>query len=194
MSLSDRWPLTGLTDVRDDLLRAWDRPGYHDLLHLAEVLDRLDELAAAGAEFDPVTVGLAAWFHDAVYDGVGDDEERSARWAEDALPAPYAGAAARLVRMTAHHRPDGDDADGCALSDADLAVLAAGPERYDAYVHGVRADFAHVSDQDFRAGRAAVLAALVDGERLFHTPQGRRMWEDAARANVARELAGLTEG
>ena len=37
-------------------------------------------------------------------------------------------------------------------------------------------------------------AALVDGERLFHTPQGRRMWEDAARANVARELAGLREG
>lgn len=189
MSLADRWPLPELTDLRDELLRAWDRPGYHDLLHLAEVLDRLDVLAAVGADFDRPTVELAAWFHDAVYAAAADDEERSARWAERALPPAYATEVARLVRMTLHHRPDDSDADACALSDADLAILAAPRERYDAYRAGVRADFAHLSDGEFRAGRHAVLTALAAGAWLFRTPQARDLWEADARGNLARELA-----
>jgi predicted metal-dependent HD superfamily phosphohydrolase len=134
---------------------------------------------------------LAAWFHDAVYAGADDDEERSAQWAERALPPAYADEVARLVRMTAHHRPADDDAAGCALSDADLAILAAPRERYDAYVAGVRSDFAHVGDDEFRAGRAAVLADLAAKPALFHTPQARGLWESPARANVERELGEL---
>lgn len=192
MSLADRWPLGDHDALRDDLLAAWDRPGYHDLLHLEEVLDRLDLLAAAGAPVDPTTVALAAWFHDAVYDGAADDEERSAAWAERALPATYADEVARLVRLTADHRPADDDPAGAALSDADLAILAAPRERYDAYAAGVRADFAHVGDDDFRAGRAVVLRDLLERPHLFSTPQARSLWEDAARANVERELADLS--
>jgi predicted metal-dependent HD superfamily phosphohydrolase len=191
MSLADRWPLEDRHDLRDELLTAWHRDGYHDLLHLTEVLDRLDLLARAGAPFDATVVGLAAWFHDAVYAGADDDEERSAQWAERALPAAYADEVARLVRMTAHHRPADDDAAGCALSDADLGILAAPPERYEAYVAGVRADYAHVADDDFRAGRAAVLAELAAKPALFHTPHARELWESSARANLERELGEL---
>ena len=191
MSLADHWPLPDHLDLRDELLAAWDRPGYHDLLHLTEVLDRLDALAAGGADFDRPVVDLAAWFHDAVYAGADDDEERSAQWAERALPASYAAEVARLVRMTAHHRPDDSDANACALSDADLAILAAPRERYDTYADGVRADFAHIADADFRAGRKAVLTDLADKPRLFHTAQAVDLWEDAARANLAREIAEL---
>ncbi len=50
---------TDAHDVRDALLAAYADPGrgYHDTLHLTEVLDRLDELAAAGEEFDRATRG-----------------------------------------------------------------------------------------------------------------------------------------
>lgn len=191
MSLADRWPLDDASDLRDELLAAWDRGGYHDLRHLIEVLDRLDVLAQAGAAFDRTVVGLAAWFHDAVYAGADDDEERSAQWAERALPPAYADEVARLVRMTAHHRPADDDDNGCALSDADLGILAAPRARYDAYVAGVRADFGHVGDDDFRAGRNLVLADLAAKPALFHTPQARDLWEAAARANLERELGGF---
>ena len=191
MSLADRWPLADHLDLRDELLAAWDRPGYHDLLHLTEVLDRLDQLAEAGADVDAPTVALAAWFHDAVYDGAPDDEERSARWAERTLPPEHAGEVARLVRMTVHHRPADDDPAGCALSDADLGILAAPRERYDAYVAGVRADFSHVGDDDFRIGRSAVLSELAAQPHLFHTAQGRELWEASARANLDRELQEL---
>ena len=63
--------------------------------------------------------------------------------------------------------------------------------RYDAYVAGVRADFAHVGDADFRAGRAAVLRDLVARAHIFSTSHARELWEDAARANLQRELAKL---
>ncbi|PUA81639.1 HD domain-containing protein [Nocardioides currus] len=190
--LAERWPLRALTEVRDELLVAWDRPGYHDLRHLAEVLDRLDDLDRDGARFDRVPVALAAWFHDAVYDGRPGAEERSALLAEACLPDPPAAEVARLVRMTEHHQAFPDDLNAAALSDADLGILAAGRDRYEQYARDVRTEYAHVPDADFRAGRAAVLGDLLDGPSLFRTPQGRALWEEPARANVAAEIASLT--
>ena len=187
VDLEHLWPLPDHGDLRDELLSAWDRDGYHDLTHLREVLERLEELGG-----DTTTVVLAAWFHDAVYDGADDDEERSAQWAERALPPEHADEVARLVRMTVHHRPADDDPAGCALSDADLGILAAGPERYAEYVAGVRADFAHVADEDFRAGRLAVLQDLAAKPTLFHSARARELWEARARANLAREVAELS--
>lgn len=198
VDLSDRWPLPDAPALRDELLAAYADParGYHDTRHLAEVLDRLDELAGAGTPYDAVPVLLAAWFHDAVYDGERDAEERSAAWAEDSLPglvAPEVVAeVARLVRLTETHRPADDDANGCALSDADLAILAAPGERYASYTSAVRREYAHLDDDVFRAGRASVLAALADKQPLFHTPYARERWESPARANLERELATLT--
>ena len=200
MGLSERWPLPGGHELRDELLAAYAHPsrGYHDIRHLAEVVDRVEELAESGGGFDRLPVLLAGWFHDAVFDGERDDEERSARWAEAALPglAPPGVVAetARLVRLTQTHRPDDRDRNGCALSDADLAILAAPPDRYEEYVAGVRREFRHVPDDDFAAGRATLLQALLDKPRLFHTAHARAHWEKAARRNVELELASLRRG
>ncbi len=197
MDLADRWPLRDFPKLRDELLAAYAEPtrGYHDTRHLAEVLDRLDELAAAGTSYDVTSVRLAAWFHDAVYDGERDAEERSAAWAEDALDglvaADTVAEVARLVRLTETHEPDDADGNGCALSDADLAILAAPTERYAEYVAAVRAEFAHLTDDLFTAGRLAVLRSLEAKPHLFHTAYARERWEAPARANLERELAGL---
>ena len=193
--LSDHWPLTGHEALRDRLLTAYgEGRGYHDLTHLTEVLDHVETLAGACDDLEAVV--LAAWFHDAVYEGADDDEERSAELATEQLtgagvPGDRVAEVARLVRLTATHRPAEDDRDGQVLSDADLAVLAADPERYAAYVAGVRAEHAHVPDEDFRRGRSAVLRDLLAKPSLFHTAPGRDLWEDRARANVTRELASL---
>lgn len=186
------WPLPHRLDLRDRLLAAYgeERRGYHDQRHLGEVLARIGDL---GWDSDAEVV-LAAWFHDAVYDGTPDDEERSARLALAELAAEdvEVDEVARLVRLTATHRPDPTDERGAVLCDADLAILAAPEERYADYVAGVRRDFAHVDDADFARGRAAMLRDLLSAPHLFGTDLARRHWEPAAWRNVEAELARLT--
>jgi predicted metal-dependent HD superfamily phosphohydrolase len=198
VDLAHWWPLPGSTELRDRVVAAYAEPSrrYHDTQHLREVLTRIDELAASGVVFDRGPVLLAAWFHDSVYDGERDAEERSAAWAEAELPDAGVDAATvaevtRLVRLTETHLPEYEDANGCVLSDADLAILAAPLERYDEYAAAVRREYAHIPDDLFREGRSAVLHELGDKPRLFHTAYAREHWEDAARANLARELSGL---
>ena len=195
MTLGRFWPERLDDGLRERLEASYGGSGrgYHDLRHLREVLEHVHELMAPD---DPAreAVLLAAWFHDAVYDGRADDEERSARWALDAIGRPLGGEVARLVRLTAAHRPAVDDPAGQVLCDADLAILAAAPERYADYVAGVRREHAHVPDADFAAGRAAVLRDLLAKPTLFHTAVARQRWEDRARANVEAELSSLTGG
>lgn len=192
------WPLAAGHAVRDRLITAWstDRSavrGYHDLRHLAEVLDHIDALGAT----DNVEVVLAAWFHDAVYDSAGDNEERSARLAADEL-APFSQAVdvdevARLVRLTEHHRPESDDPNGAILCDADLAVLASPGERYQEYVADVRREYADLPDAEFTLGRLAILRDLATKPTLFETALARELWEEPARANLSAEITTLTD-
>lgn len=190
-----------------DLLRRWDGPGrhYHGADHLLAVLEAVDRLHADGEDLGPVprAVPLAAWFHDAVYRAepsrpAGQDEEDSARLAEQLLSAPGLGLSAaevaetaRLVRLTAHHRPAPSDAAGAVLCDADLEVLGRGHDDYADYAAQVRRDFAHVPEEDWQRGRAAVLRALLDTVPLYATASGRRRWEQQARRNLAGELASV---
>ncbi|WP_449060278.1 HD domain-containing protein [Planomonospora algeriensis] len=197
--LVDRWRALagpGADRLGADLISRYGEPHrrYHTAAHLEAVLDHVDALA--GHAGDPDLVRLAAWFHDAVYDPRrGDNEERSARMAERALPelglpASAVAAVARLVRLTVTHAPAAGDADGAVLCDADLAILAASPEVYAAYAAAVREEYAFVPGEAFRTGRAAVLRSLLDLPMIFHSPAASG-WEGAARENMRGELDRL---
>ena len=180
------------------LLGRWSEPQrqYHDVTHLTAVLDVIDRFA--GLAPHPDRVRVAAWLHDATYDprALGDANERdSAEFAEGLLttlgaPAPAAAEVARLVGLTAGHATGPDDPDGELLCDADLAILAADEQRYAAYTAAIRREYAHVGDQDFRAGRAQVLKALLELPSIYRLPPLREAWEERARANLERELSG----
>jgi predicted metal-dependent HD superfamily phosphohydrolase len=174
---------------------AWSEPhrSYHDLAHLAAVLGLVDELGACAA--DPTAVRLAAWYHDVAYDPQrSDNEEASAARArigllglvDDATVAEVA----RLVLLTAGHDPSPDDGNGAVLCDADLAVLASPPAAYAAYASAVRAEYGHLSDADFTAGRIAVLEHLLALPALFRTAPAE-LWTTRARANLTAELSLL---
>ncbi|GAA2889142.1 hypothetical protein [Streptomyces mexicanus] len=186
------------TPYADDLLRRWSQPQrhYHTLTHLTAVLDHVDALQEYAADAD--VVRLAGWFHDAVYlPERSENEERSARLAERALPeagvpADRTAEVARLVRLTVAHDPADDDLNGQVLCDADLAVLAAAPSAYAAYAAGVREEYHFVPNDAFREGRAAILRQLLARPHLFRTPYGQRHWEATARYNITSELEMLS--
>ncbi|MFF2269804.1 DUF4031 domain-containing protein [Cellulosimicrobium cellulans] len=212
--------LPGARDVGVDLVERWHEPHrvYHGPEHLVHALDSLallegrppgvpDDVAApvragGGASSGDDVPGsasvtqLALWFHDAVHDGeAGRDEERSADLAEARLAGHLDTAAVaevvRLVLVTTDHSPAAGDGPGALVSDADLAILGSAPDRYARYVRQVRAEYAHVPDDAFRTGRAAVLRGLLGGGALFRTARGATLWEDRARANLTDELAAL---
>ncbi|MFD7709275.1 hypothetical protein ACFV6E_10735 [Streptomyces sp. NPDC059785] len=182
----------------ENLLARWSEPQrrYHTTDHLLAVLERIDVLEEYAA--DPATVRLAAWFHDAVYlPERSENEERSARLAERALPElgideARTAEVARLVRLTVTHDPAPDDKNGAVLCDADLAILAAPEPTYDTYASAIRQEYHFVPPEAFREGRATVLRQLLDLKHLFRTPHGQRTWETPARANLDRELASLS--
>jgi predicted metal-dependent HD superfamily phosphohydrolase len=168
---------------------------YHNLMHIEDVLLRVEELEPPTEH--ELALALAAWFHDAVYQpGQDDNEDRSAYAAYDALEQVGAdpgliAEVVRLIRLTADHDPDDDDLAGAVLCDADLAILAAAPDRYMQYATAIRQEYVHVTEEDFRAGRAKVLRRFLDRPTIFHTAHGREHWEAAARANITAEIASL---
>ena len=55
----------------------------------------------------------------------------------------------------------------------------------------VRAEYAHVSEPDWRTGRVAVLTGLLAKDPLYGTGTAQERWQASARANLAAELRSL---
>lgn len=182
-----------------EMARRYDEPHrhYHDAAHILSVAADAAQLARELHVDEHAVLCLAACAHDVVYDGKpGDDERASAAWAAEALrgaavDAPVADRVARLVLATIDHDAPADDIACQILLDADLAILGATPERYDAYVRAVRREYAAVPQNSWRVGRGAVVQQLLARDPLYRTRPARTRWEGAARENLRRELNAL---
>lgn len=197
-----------VAELGESLLQAWEQPhrAYHHSGHLSQMLADLDRLYAHRAQgATPLAPVLAAWFHDAVYEGApGEDERRSEQLAGASLePLVTAGLLTEhelqmvrcLVRATATHElPESAELPaGYAVTDieffldADMAILAADPGRYRRYLRGVRSEYSHFDDEAFCAGRTTFLRSILGRERIFLS-EGLQLWEEPARANLRAEL------
>jgi len=200
VELLARWNTTlpQQSELGENLIARYREPHrrYHTTKHLLDVLTMIDQLAD---DHDLFLVQLAAWYHDAVYAipaGQVSNEEASARLALRelslvGLEQEDLNQIARLVRLTETHLPGPRDPEGELLCDADLSILASDPAQYAAYAAAVRAEYAQVPEEQFLAGRLAVLSELVDRE-IFRTSKGRPL-SDAARANLAAEIDAISE-
>ena len=203
-------------DHLDRLLARYREPQrhYHTVTHLAAVLGTAEDLMAQVAVADPEAVRLALFFHDAVYDPRSDTNEADsgalarAVLSELEVPPRRVDSVADLVLATRHQAPtsatinpgtvtsDHGTAAGpgtndtAIVLDADLAILAAEPSRYQAYATGVRAEYPHVDDASWRTGRATVLRAFLERSAIYLTAPMQRE-EHRARANLAAELSVL---
>jgi predicted metal-dependent HD superfamily phosphohydrolase len=217
-----RWHTGPVTDVTLELEVAWqshvgaDRRlldgilarhrekhrRYHTADHVAWVIRHVVELAATEPVEHLDEVVAAAFYHDAVYEPTYPANERAsarlarrdlsgAGWADDAVER-----VAGMIEATEHVARDTDlpdDAiDRAVLLDADLAILGADPAGYSTYVAGIRSEYRHLDDDEWRTGRADVLRAFLDRPTIYATDSGRARWERRSRANLAAELADLS--
>lgn len=168
---------------------------YHTLTHVAAMLGLLD---AHGERLSsPTAVFISAFFHDAVYDPrAADNELQSAElcvaWLnrhvnDDALIAQVR----ELILATAGHMDAPDGGDIAWFLDADLAILGAVAHDYDAYATAIRREYDFVPEDQYRAGRLAILDGFLQSPRLYRTAVFAERFEGTARENLQREIQSL---
>lgn len=177
----------------DQLVRAYEEPQrhYHSLQHLHECLAHFEQARHLAQQ--PGEMAIALWFHDAIYDVRGKDNERqSADWACRVLASCQASQATlerveRLIMVTRHDATP-SEADEQLLVDIDLAILGATPERFAEYDAQVRAEYAWVPGFVYRMKRRSVLKAFLARPSIYCTDHFRERYEAQARSNLAAVL------
>ncbi|MEO0322581.1 MAG: hypothetical protein AAF447_06470 [Myxococcota bacterium] len=107
------------------------------------------------------------------------------------MPAAEVAEVARLIRLTTGHEVSSGDDLGALMVSIDLAILGSAPADYDAYAAAIRAEYAHVPELAYRAGRGRFLARMLASPMLFPDPALQARFEEPARLNLRRELEGL---
>jgi predicted metal-dependent HD superfamily phosphohydrolase len=179
---------------REDLAAAYAAPGrhYHNLAHIEDCLALLAQVDGLSAHEREI-LSEAIWWHDVVYvPSQSDNEELSAQLAERHVRADISSEVGRLIRLTRTHDVRADDRLGAIVISIDLSILGAEPARYDAYAAAIRQEFIHVSDADFRVGRAAVLRRFTARPVIYPDAGFAAKYDHRARENLARELASLS--
>jgi predicted metal-dependent HD superfamily phosphohydrolase len=194
---TEAWRTLGVAEpgraLFEALLTRYAEPqrAYHTLQHLGECL------AGFARERDsaerPAEVALALWFHDAIYDVQGhDNEQRSADWARQALLEAGAGPeiAGRIhaLVMTTRHDVLPVGADARLLVDIDLSILGAPPARFAEYERQIRVEYAHIPPEVFEPRRRGILGTFLAREPLYLTAPVRARLEDTARFNLTRAI------
>lgn len=187
--------------ILQELRRRYAEP--HRRLHVwpqvAAMLAEAEEIAAAIAD-RPAFI-LAVLFQRAVFDRARPDgAERSIALMRDlagglATPPRLARAATLISALARQELPETRDAslrgDAALLLDMDRAPLGAAPAAFAAHAAAHRAEYAHMKDESYAAGRAAELRLLLWRDRIFHTDRHVLAYERQARRNVAGLLARL---
>ncbi len=177
---------------------------YHTLSHVQQLFAQFEQIKQH--LYEPHIIALALFFHDVIYDPTRSDNElKSAEYAVEALThltAKQCQHAYSLIMMTANHQiirtDEGSgknkdnakekESDAAYLLDMDLSILGASWSEYQQYARGVRQEYAHVSDVDYRVGRIAVLERLLAHPTLYLTDYYHSRLEEQARHNINREI------
>jgi predicted metal-dependent HD superfamily phosphohydrolase len=194
------WTALGVEPADDrlfaEVMRRYAEPHrrYHTTQHLDECFVRLDE--ARDQADRPSEVELALWFHDAVYEVRGsDNEEQSAKWAQSVVAAArlqnVVGERVRDLILATKHDALPTTSDAALLVDVDLSILGAPAERFDEYERQVREEFSWVPGFIFKRKRREILEGFLQRPHLYTTEHFRSRHEATARANLARSIQQL---
>lgn len=162
---------------------------YHNLRHIKHCLDELDQVGFLLK--DPNAVEFALWYHDAIYDSRRtDNEELSARFAAFeakglGLNDEFVNEVQALIWAT-NHVSVYESHDAKFMVDIDLSIFGQSESVFNEYEINIQLEYSHISKEDFRRGRIAVLQKFLDRPNIYSTLHFRNKYEEQARKNLVR--------
>ena len=201
-AMSSHITLEQVSILWQDIAMRYNEPqrAYHSLQHIQQLFGQYDQVK--GNLHEPHIIALAIYYHDVIYEPTRSDNElKSAEYAVESLTG-YLNAEQcqhiyALIMMTASHQVDKWSnetkerekySDAAYLLDMDLSILGSSWSEYEHYAHAVRQEYAHVSDDDYRVGRMAVLKELLAHPTLYLTDYYYERLEIQARKNIEHEI------
>ena len=170
---------------------------YHNWQHIYRMLQIIDTYSEQLSDY--ISVFLACYYHDLVYDPTRtDNESQSAFVARQqlfriGLPMRYVEKISALIlRTQKHFQPSrAEDFDEQLFLDSDLIVLGSKQSEYQEYSQNIRKEYDFLPFPIYRQRRAEVLRYFLAQPYLFRTDILRSGYESRARKNISEELALL---
>src|SRR5688500_8502349 len=196
----DAWSRLGVPEppgLLGALIARYSEPhrAYHNIRHIEECFHALAPAAHLAERLAEVHLGL--WFHDAIYDPRGkDNEQASADLARESvvragLEQDSASRIHELIIATRHQVP-AERGDARLLAAVDLAILAAPDPRFREYQAQIHQEYSWMPRDEFQQRRTEILKGFLERPTIYQTEWFAEKLEKRARANIAREL-GIPE-
>ena len=164
---------------------------YHSIEHIVECLEHLHQIKTHLD--DTLSVELAIWFHDVIYNPqANDNEQQSAdymlRMLENVLGSEQIAKIYAWILATKAHAST-TDTDLAYLLDIDLAILASDPMRFAEYERQIQQEYAWVEPSLYVKKRQQVLRHFLETQPLYQTPFFQKRYERQAKQNLAQALS-----
>jgi predicted metal-dependent HD superfamily phosphohydrolase len=204
----------------DLLVKQYSEPRrhYHTVCHLEEMFAIWEIIAAhvrktKANEFSEeinITVYLAIWFHDVIYDpksGTNEadsaklyqqfSEEISKQVVDKSLSSTFDHdrIVYYILETQKHDVSESPDVYLQLFVDVDMAVLGKKRDAYEAYARLIRQEYIHVERGMYCEKRAEILRSFLDnGKPIFASTMMRNALEPRARENLEHETGMLAKG
>jgi len=181
----------------DELIIRYTETGryYHSLIHIETMLG--DIRAYYNGQI-PDELFFAAWFHDAVYNALlNNNEAKSAvlavrRLRQLQVPGGIITKVENLILKTANHfDAEADDEITAVFLDVDLKIMGTDETTYKKYTEAVRKEYSMYPDMLFNRGRKKFIEKALVAKRIFKSDKFYTTYEQQARKNLLTELNQL---
>jgi predicted metal-dependent HD superfamily phosphohydrolase len=173
---------------------------YHTLDHIRDMLlwrTRLEDQF-----IDIVSVDMAIFFHDIIYDPTSKTNEEDSSLLFEQLLGSLRISSIDIVKVChyinqtkKHEVGDSEDNDLKLFIDIDMSIIGREADVYKDYAMKIRKEYCHYNDGAYCSGRASFLkSVLASGKPTFVSAYFHGLLEEQARRNIAWECELLDSG
>lgn len=169
---------------------------YHTLEHISSCLSAFAQPRFLAPNYQAIE--FAIWYHDTVYNPRNNNnEEQSAQLAVEAARRAglNGGFPERVGKLILSTKPGAQvrSLECMFMHDVDLSVLGKGSPEFNRYEKGVRAEFSHQTDEEYREWRMPFFAGLLAKPSIYRTGCFSAVYEIHARENLHKAVQRLSK-